>query len=122
MVKNLSANAGDTSSVGQEGSPEKEVTVRSGILAWEIPWTEQQGGLQSRGSHRIRHNLATNNKSDKTTWPLLRSPGVASDHSVFTHTLLSWYHLLTSLQPFQRPPVDDGGCGLRLTPPPYPVP
>ena len=25
------------------------------ILAWEIPWTEEPGGLQSRGSERIRH-------------------------------------------------------------------
>ena len=28
---------------------EKEVGARSSILAWEIPWTEEPGGLQSRG-------------------------------------------------------------------------
>ena len=29
------------------------------ILAWEIPWTEEPGGLQSIGSQRVRHDLAT---------------------------------------------------------------
>ena len=29
------------------------------ILAWEIPWTEGPGGLQSMGSQRVRHYLAT---------------------------------------------------------------
>ena len=26
------------------------------ILAWEVPWTEEQGGLQSMGSQRARHD------------------------------------------------------------------
>ena len=26
------------------------------ILAWRIPWIEEPGGLQSIGSHRVRHN------------------------------------------------------------------
>ena len=38
---------------------EKEMTTHSSILAWEIPWTEQPGGLQSTGSQRLRHNFAT---------------------------------------------------------------
>ena len=29
------------------------------ILAWEIPWTEETGGLESMGSQRVRHDLAT---------------------------------------------------------------
>ena len=29
---------------------EKEVTTHSSILAWEIPWTEEPGGLQFMGS------------------------------------------------------------------------
>ena len=28
----------------------------SNILAWEIPWTEKPGGLQSMGSQRVRHD------------------------------------------------------------------
>ena len=32
-------------SLGQEDPLEKEMTTHSGILAWEIPWTEEPGGL-----------------------------------------------------------------------------
>ena len=38
---------------------EKETATLSNILAWEIPWTEERGGLQSMGSQRVRHDLAT---------------------------------------------------------------
>ena len=38
---------------------EKEMTTHSSILAWEMPWTEEPGGLQSTGSQRIRHDLVT---------------------------------------------------------------
>ena len=31
----------------------------SSILAWEILWTEEPGGLQSRGCKSVTHNLAT---------------------------------------------------------------
>ena len=31
----------------------------SSILAWEIPWTEEPGGLQSMGSQRVGHDLVT---------------------------------------------------------------
>jgi len=37
-------------SLGQEDPLEKEMATRSSILAWEIPWTEEPGGLQSMGS------------------------------------------------------------------------
>ena len=36
-------------SVGREDPLEKEMTTHSSILAWEIPWTEESGGLQSMG-------------------------------------------------------------------------
>ena len=35
------------------------MATHSSILAWEIPWTEEPGGLQSMGSERIGHNLVT---------------------------------------------------------------
>ena len=38
--------------LGQEEPPEKELTTHSSILAWEIPRTEEPGGLQSLGSQR----------------------------------------------------------------------
>ena len=38
---------------------EKEMATHSSILAWEIPWAEEPGGLQSVGSQSVRHDLAT---------------------------------------------------------------
>ena len=35
------------------------MATHSSILAWETPWTEASGRLQSMGSQRVRHNLAT---------------------------------------------------------------
>ena len=37
-------------SLGAEDPLEKEMATYSSILAWEIPWTEEPGGLQSMGS------------------------------------------------------------------------
>ena len=58
MVKNLPAMQ-DTQvrSWGQEGPLDKRMATDSSILAWEIPWTEEPGGLQSMGGKRIGHNL-----------------------------------------------------------------
>ena len=42
----ISANAGD---VGWEDPLEKEMAAHSSILVWEIPWSEEPGGLQSMG-------------------------------------------------------------------------
>ena len=36
--------------LGWEDPLEKEMATRCSILAWEIPWTEEPGGLQSMGS------------------------------------------------------------------------
>ena len=43
-------------SLGQEDLLEKEMATHSSILAWEIPQTEESGGLQSMGSQRVGHN------------------------------------------------------------------
>ena len=43
---------------GIEGLLEMEMATHSSILAWEILWTEP-GRLQSKGSQRVRHDLAT---------------------------------------------------------------
>ena len=42
-------------SLGQEDPLEKEMATHCSILAWEIPWTEEPGGLQSMGSQKVRH-------------------------------------------------------------------
>ena len=46
-------------SLGQEDSLEKEMATHSSILAWDIPWREESGGLWSMGSQKVRHNFAT---------------------------------------------------------------
>ena len=38
---------------------EKEMATHSRILVWRTPWTEEPDGLQSMGSQRVRHDLAT---------------------------------------------------------------
>ena len=59
VVKNVPANAGDVGSVpGQEDPLENEMATHL-ILAWEIPWTEEPGRLQSMGSHKSWTLLTT---------------------------------------------------------------
>ena len=46
--------------LGREDTPKKQTATRSSILAWEIPWTEEPGGLQSMGSQRVGHDWVNN--------------------------------------------------------------
>ena len=63
VVKNLPAmQETRVQSLGQEDPLEKEMTIHSSILAWEIPWTEEPGGLQCMESQKNRMLL-----SDQTT-------------------------------------------------------
>ena len=41
--------------LGQEDSLEKEMATYSSIFAWEIPWPEEPGGLQSKELQRVGH-------------------------------------------------------------------
>ena len=51
--KESACNAGDpVPSLGREDPLEKEMATYSSILAWEIPWTEEPGRLQSMGSQK----------------------------------------------------------------------
>ena len=43
-------------SLGWEDPLKKEMVIHSSILTWEIPWTEEPGGLQSMESQWIGHN------------------------------------------------------------------
>ena len=43
--------------LGWEDPLEKEIATYSSVLAWEIPWTEKPGGLQSMGSQRVGYGL-----------------------------------------------------------------
>ena len=42
--------------LGWEDPLEKGMATHSSILAWEIPWAEEPGGLQSMGLQRLRHD------------------------------------------------------------------
>ena len=56
-VKNLPAvQETRVGSLGWEDPLEKEMATHSSILAWKISWTEEPGGLQSMGSHRVGHD------------------------------------------------------------------
>ena len=63
MVKNLSANAGDAGDTGLilslGKSSRKRNATESNILAWEIPWKEEPGRLQSTGSQKSQIQLST---------------------------------------------------------------
>ena len=43
-------------SLGLGDSLEKEMATHSSILAWDSPWTEEPGGLQSMGLQRVGHD------------------------------------------------------------------
>ena len=46
-------------SLGQKDPLEKEMVTLSSILAWEIPWAKEPGGLQPAESQRVRHDRTT---------------------------------------------------------------
>ena len=57
MVKNLPAMPGTwVLSLGLDDPLEKGMETHSSILAWEIPWAEEPGRLQSMGLQRVGHN------------------------------------------------------------------
>ena len=63
------------------------------ILAWEILWLEEPGGLQSMGSQRVRHDLETKQKEEhnvgggEAAWRII-SP--LNSISVILESLSSW--------------------------------
>ena len=57
MSLNLPANAGKVvRSLGWEDTLEEDIATHSSILAWELPWTEEPGGLRSMETQRVRHD------------------------------------------------------------------
>ena len=57
-------------SLDWEDTLEKETATHSSILAWEIPWTEEPGGLQFMGSQRVQCKWATENTHTHVVWHL----------------------------------------------------
>ena len=56
MIKNLPAMQETwVQSLDREDPLGKGMATHSRILAWRISWTEEPGGLQSKGSQRVGH-------------------------------------------------------------------
>ena len=57
MVERLPAmRETQVQSLGWEDPLEKEMATHFSTLAWNIPWTEKPGRLQSMGSQRVGHD------------------------------------------------------------------
>ena len=54
----------------------------SSILAWEVPWTEEPGRLQSMGLQRVGHDLVTESRTHNTI------PIKATMNNFCAHTLV----------------------------------
>ena len=90
--------------LGQEDALEEELATYFNILAWEIPWTEEPGGLQFMGLQRVGHNRKTENTHTfSLTRAALWSPAshVMLQQNIWTHTckIISQWSL-TSFQPW----------------------
>ena len=64
QVKNLPAmQETQVQSLGRKDPLEKEIATHSRIFAWKPPWTEEPGGLQSKGLQRVRYDWANKQAS-----------------------------------------------------------
>ena len=70
-------------SLGWEDPLEKEMATHPGILAWEIPWMEEPGGLQSMGLQRIRPTKQQHRLFHPTT----------SEYTYFSSSFKTFIHI-----------------------------
>ena len=78
-------------SLGWEDPLGKKMVTHSSVLAWEIPWTKEPGGLRSMGSQRVGHGLVTKQQIYHAL--LISSPVDGHLHCSFWLTLLwTWMH------------------------------
>ena len=81
-------------SLGREDLLEEERTTHSSILAWEIPWTEKPGRLQSMGLKKNQTPLG-NQKTAATTSTLCRKKDANTvQYSLFLKLELSCHYIL----------------------------
>ena len=70
MVENLHARQGiRVHFLGWEGPPEQSMAAHTSTVAQRIPWTEEPGGPQSMGPHRVGHD-----RSDEAAAPRRKLP------------------------------------------------
>ena len=88
VIKNLPAmQETQVQSLGWKDTLEKEMATHSSILTWEIPWTEESGGLQSKGWERL--GLNNNNNAAKAR-PAPHLPGASDRRTLGAHIITLW--------------------------------
>ena len=79
-------------SLSQEDLLEEGMATYFNILAWEITWTEGPGGLQSMGSQRVGHDLATKQQQPPTVKTAINTALTEKDQSCnFFHPFSSFF-------------------------------
>ena len=86
----------------REDPLEKEVPTHTSILAWEIPWTQEPGGLQSMESQRVRHDLLAKQQQ----------------HNIYSKVPKSRYPFITQIKRHTRSSTLEGShlCLPAITP------
>ena len=75
------------------GDPlDEEMATHSSVLAWEVPWTKEPGGLQSMGSQRARHDLATAHARTICQTQFGKLSGTYYPRCLYNLWGLSWSH------------------------------
>ena len=104
MVRNpLAMQETQVWSLGREDPLQKGMATHSSILAWRIPWTEELGGIQPRGSQRIGYNWVTNLHLHFFLFPMYLYPVFNSYHMqyiyicvcvcVYTHAIYIYIYI-----------------------------
>ena len=91
------------------------MATHSSILAWRIPWTEEPGGLQSIGSQRVGHDLATEQQHVGFffvtlnflfcfgVWPIKNVVVVSGEHQRDSAICIQCVHSYQTHLPFRLP-------------------
>ena len=75
------------------------MATHSSVLAWEIPWTEETSGLQSMGSQRVRHNLATEQQQIKIIPRMI----IITTADIYVLTFQVYFTYINSFNPSNKP-------------------
>ena len=86
-------------SLGGEDALEKGMATHSWILSWRIPWTEEPGRLQSRGSQRVGQDWATNTFTSLSSSLEQRSLTGGVEGNVGLDLYLVWWLEMCLLKP-----------------------